>query len=109
MFGVAGGNADFVIRCVRASRHIYLSRPGQFANGEGGQMVIRTSTGLRSLPVVNNGETPPYVSADLSAGDPQLDAMAFSRGKFVVSVKGASDLIVPAWAEFGRVVEDCRG
>jgi hypothetical protein len=45
----------------------------------------------------------------LSPRDALLDAMAFSRGRFIVEQPGQPSLVVPAWAEFGRVVEDCRG
>ena len=38
-----------------------------------------------------------------------LDAMVFSRGRFVVERTGAAPLVVPPYAEIGRVVEDCRG
>jgi hypothetical protein len=38
-----------------------------------------------------------------------LDAMVFSRGRFVVDRAGAAPLVVPPYAELGRVIEDCRG
>ena len=49
------------------------------------------------------------VALALTAGDPFLDKMAFSRGRFVVAVSGTPRLAIPAWPEFARVVEDCRG
>jgi hypothetical protein len=45
----------------------------------------------------------------LPVSDLLLDQMAFSRGRFLVAVEGGPWLIVPAWPEFGRVIEDCRG
>lgn len=42
-----------------------------------------------------------------SAADALLDAMAFSRGRFVLQA-GAATLVLPAWPEVGRVIEDCR-
>ena len=50
-----------------------------------------------------------YVAATLAANDPLLDAIGFSRGRFIVEQTGASTLVVPAWAEIERVTEDCRG
>jgi hypothetical protein len=44
----------------------------------------------------------------VSAYDPLLDAMAFSRGRVGLSALSLPTLIVPAWAEVARVVEDCR-
>jgi hypothetical protein len=108
MFGVSGADANFLIRCDKAKSRIYLSRPGAFPSGETGRMTIRATTGLQTYAVANTGGTPAYISAELMTGDPHLDAMAFSRGKFLVTVKGAEDLVIPSWPELARVVEDCR-
>ncbi len=108
LFGRSGADADFLIRCVTATKRIYLSRAGAFPQGVSGQMTVRASSALKAYGVANNGDTPPYVSAFLTPDDPQLDAIAFSRGRFLVAVKGASDLIIPAWPEIARVIEDCR-
>ncbi|MFW2831304.1 hypothetical protein [Sphingomonas sp. ID0503] len=48
------------------------------------------------------------VEAALRASDPFLDKIAFSRGRFTVSLAGQPRLVIPAWAEPGRVIEDCR-
>ena len=61
------------------------------------------------MPVQPTGGTPPYVALALTASDPLLDAMGFSRGRFVIEQAGAAPLVVPAWAEIERVTEDCRG
>ena len=47
-------------------------------------------------------------SVALAVRDPLLDAMAFSRGRFMLEVAGFPALYLPAWAEVGRVIEDCR-
>ncbi len=108
LFGKVGQDADFVARCDRSRSRVYLSRAGAFAAGDTGRMTVRASTALQTYPVANAGGTPAYIAAELSTTDPQLDAIAFSRGKFLISVKGGSDLVIPAWAELARVVEDCR-
>ena len=108
LFGPPGANAVFVIRCDQAAARVYLSRGGSFPVGQSGQMSIRTSSTVRTLSAGNSSESPPYVASELVASDRLLDAMVHSRGKFLVSVRGADDLIVPTWAEFARVVEDCR-
>ena len=41
------------------------------------------------------------------ARDPLLDAIAFSRGRFVLQGGGA-ELVLPAWPELSRAIEDCR-
>jgi hypothetical protein len=109
MYGAPDANAAFVARCDMAARRIYLSRPGNFADGVVGQITIRATTGVQSYPLANASDTPPYVAAALAPADPHLDAIAFSRGKFLVEVKGAADLVLPNWPELARVVEDCRG
>jgi len=38
-----------------------------------------------------------------------LDQIAYSRGRFAIEIAGLEPLIVPAWPEVGRVIEDCRG
>jgi hypothetical protein len=109
LFGKSDADADFLIRCVAATKRIYLSRSGSFADGVTGQMIVRAFTATKAYGVTNSGDTPPYVAAFLTPEDPQLDAVAFSRGRFTVSVKGVADLVIPAWPEFAHVVEDCRG
>lgn len=73
----------------------------------GHALVIRTSFGMRRF-AVETGHLA-TTGIDLPAADPLFDQMAFSRGRFLVSVEGGGTLVVPAWPEFARVVEDCRG
>jgi hypothetical protein len=103
-YGAAAGDAQFSVRCDRGSRRILLSREG----AGGGQMVVRTSYGARTLPATSQGGAAPHVVASLSANDPLLDQMAFSRGRYVVTVAGQEELVLPAWPEPARVVEECR-
>jgi hypothetical protein len=92
----AGSGASFVLRCDRSARQVVLARDGA---DTGGGMTVRTSFGARSFPAA---------SAALAASDPFLDALAFSRGRFTVEGLGPSTLVLPAWPEPARVVEDCR-
>ena len=108
LFGASGADASFIIRCDSAARRIFLSRAGAFPGADSGMMTIRASTGLKSFAIKNNGDTPAYVAATLPVNEPQLDAMAYSRGRFLVSVKGGADLVIPSWPEIARVIEDCR-
>jgi len=96
--GEARFGASFVIRCERATRLVLLQRlnpPGSTAAA----MTIVTDTVVRGFagsPV------------RLSARDSLLDAIAFSRGRFVVSGGGGAALILPSWPEAARSIEDCR-
>ena len=108
LFGARGADSIFLIRCDASARRIFLSRAGAFVEGDSGRMTLRATTGMKSFAVRNNGDTPSYVAAELPVNEPQLDAIAFSRGRFLVSVKGAADLVIPSWPEIARVIEDCR-
>lgn len=108
LFGAANTGAQFMIRCDRAAQRVYLSRAGAVPAGSA-PMTIRTSAQASSHIVRNTGGQPPYVALDVAPRDPLLDRMAFSRGRFVVEVTGLPLLVVPAWPEVSRVIEDCRG
>ena len=104
LFGRMGEDAELTLRCDRARQRIYLSRRGE---GQGA-MVVRTSSTLRSLGAAPTGGTPAYHAVEFSPRDSLLDAMAFSRGRFVIEGAGAPHLVIPAWGEIHRVIEDCR-
>lgn len=106
LFGPANSEAAFIVRCERASRRILLSREGVTT---GNMMTVRTTSAARNLPVSVQTEPLAYVSGAVAATDRLLDAIAFSRGRFTVEVPGTPMLILPAWPEAARVVEDCRG
>jgi hypothetical protein len=97
---------NFLVRCDRASRQISLQREG---TPTGATMILRTSYTARSLPISVQNGPPAFVSASLSTTDPILDSIAFSRGRFTVEGAGLPMLVIPAWPEPARVVEDCRG
>ena len=86
--------ALFELRCDRPTRTVSLARPGMPAAA----LTIVTDTASRTLPP----------SGRLSAFDPLLDAMAFSRGRFLVSGGTGPALAVPSWPESARAIEDCR-
>ena len=104
-FGAGGGEPRLVLRCEASGRRIFLSRPGRAS----GALTVRTTSTTRALPVRAAGGGASDVVVELPSRDPLLDAMAFSRGRFVIEQAGAPTLVVPAYAEIGRVIEDCRG
>ena len=105
LFGQPGNDADVTLRCDSAARLLYLSRRGEVAAA----MTIRTTALTRALPTQATGGAPAYVAATLAPGDALLDAIGFSRGRFIIEEAGAQPLVVPAWAEVLRTIEDCRG
>lgn len=106
LFGAPGADADFTIRCDRLAGQMFLSRKG--AAPGNAPITIRTSSALRTISALPTGGSLPYMAASMSANDPLLDAMGFSRGRFIVEQATLPLLVIPAWAEVLRVVEDCR-
>lgn len=104
LFGRRDADASMVLRCDVGRREMFVSLPGSVA----GNATVRTSSVTRAVALTPTGGTPAYVAATFRPSDPLLDAMAFSRGRFAVERSGQPPLVVPAWAEIGRVVEDCR-
>lgn len=105
LFGVSGNDARMTLRCDLDRRQVFLSVVGSTPAA----LTFRTTSLTRAVPMQPAGGSPAYVAVALAPNDGLLDAMAFSRGRFVVQQPGGSALVVPAWAEIGRVTEDCRG
>ena len=103
-YGPGGASPLATLRCDLPNRRLFLSRAGAVAT----PMTVRTTSLARQLPVGATGGEPAYVAAVLPASDPLLDAMAFSRGRFALEQAGQPPLVLPAWAEIARVIEDCR-
>jgi len=106
LFGSPNGDAAVTLRCDLGRRQLFLSRAG----GAAAPLTIRTSSTTRTLQALPvGGDGLPYIAAALAPSDQLLDAMAFSRGRFVIEQPHSPPLVIPAWAEIGRVTEDCRG
>ena len=103
-FANASALPQLTIHCTRATRRLIIAKP---ATGAAPFLVVWTSSTARSVPASFNPLTN-RISIDLTAYDPLLNALAFSRGRIGVSVSGSPALVVPAWPEITRVVEDCR-
>jgi hypothetical protein len=104
-FGAPGRNATINFRCDAQNRRVTLSRE---TSAPGARMVIHTSSMTKTMAATPSDATPFYLGADIATTDPILDAMAFSRGRVLVEMEGQQPVILPTWAEIGRIVEDCR-
>ena len=95
---VAGSEARFgdllSIRCERVTRTVVVQRIG----GAPVALTIATSSVTRTVPA----------GGRIAANDPLLDAIAFSRGRFLVAGGAGPVLAVPSWPEAARSIEDCR-
>jgi hypothetical protein len=99
-FGPAAGAPSFAARCDGGAVALTLSGATE------GPLRITTSFAARTVRAEAQGTS---LVATVSPRDRLLDEMAFSCGRFMVEAPGAAPLYVPAWPEFARVVEDCRG
>lgn len=96
-----------VLRCDSARRMIILLRPA--ASNAPVAASIVTSSGARNMTASPAANVEPRALAiELDPRDRMLDQMAFSKGRFTLDISGLPTLVLPAWAEVGRVVEDCR-
>ncbi|GGD96351.1 hypothetical protein GCM10011515_15310 [Tsuneonella deserti] len=102
-FGEPGSEARFTIACLLPARTVQLVRNGPVASG--GPMTLRSESATRAVSAAPSADG---LRAALSANDPLLDAIAFSKGRFAVETPGAPPLYLPSWPEVTRVIEDCR-
>jgi hypothetical protein len=100
-FTDSSARAQLTIHCVRASRQVRISK---LASATAPSLFVWTSSTWRNVPATFDTATN-RISFTLSAYDPLLDALAFSRGRVAI---GSPALILPAYPEIARVVEDCR-
>ena len=98
------GTARLVLECTRATRRVSISLT---STAPAASLSLWTSIASRSLPARFEANAM-RVTAELPAYDALLDAIAFSRGRISVTMPGGVPLVVPAWPEAARTVEDCR-
>jgi hypothetical protein len=104
-FATSATLPQLVIHCTTATRRVTIARP---ATGAAPFLTLWTTSQSRDVPASYNPLTG-RISIDIAAYDPLLDALAFSRGRLAVGVKGQALFVAPAFPEVARVVEDCRG
>lgn len=94
-----------MLRCNRSAATVTIEQP---ATATGAVPVTIQTTALRRTLTASPQGTAPVLAASVPAGDPLLDAITFSRGRFAILTPGLEPLYVPSWSEVGRVVQDCR-
>ena len=95
------------LTCDRGGGQVLLARPGR-ADSQVAMGITTTSGGNRPLLSNPAAASAGWIVATLPARDRLLDAMAFSRGRFLFDVAGLPPLALPSWPEVSRVIEDCR-
>jgi hypothetical protein len=107
MYGSAGEEARFVLRCDLATRTVTLSWPGA-ALPEGAPVTITTSFGDTGFNASAIPALPGRVGLVMAASSQFLDGLAFSRGRFAIRTGVMARTVIPAWPEPARAIEDCR-
>jgi len=98
----APGQTRLRLACAGDRGTLILTQPGARA----GATTLRTTSMARTLAATAGAEG---AQLALPVRDPAVDAMGFSRGRFVLEQPGIAPLVVPAAPEILRVAEDCRG
>ncbi len=106
LFGEAEQMEGFLMRCGdgAVSLAVMTGEPQEEARA----MQVTTETVTAQLVAAPVPSRKRILAADLAPGDPLLDAMAITKGRFAIEVEGLQPLYLPAWAEVTRVIEDCR-
>lgn len=104
-FGLVGQPPLVTLTCA-ARGTIQLTQAGS----AGGATPIAVTTSGGSFPLMSDPAVPGVagVTVTLPARAPVLDAIAYSRGRFVIEVAGTAPSYLPTWPEVARVIEDCR-
>ena len=103
-FANQSGAVQLSLHCTRATRRISISKPATAAVPS---VNLWTSGSTRDVPASFNAATG-RLTLDLGAYDSILDGMANSRGRIGITIANQPSLVVPAWPEVARVIEDCR-
>jgi hypothetical protein len=103
-FANTAGFPQLVVHCTRATRRVGIAKP---ASAAAPVITVWTSSQTRSVAANFNPATG-RLTIEFDANDTLLDALSNSRGRIGFTVSPQPPLVVPAWAEVARVVEDCR-
>jgi len=98
------GTARLVLQCTKTTRRVTISHTSA---APAASLSVWTSSASRNLPARFEANAM-GVTAELPAFDALLDGIAFSRGRIAVTMPGGVPLVVPAWPEAARTIEDCR-
>ena len=105
-FGTPGSAPLLTLTCEKSASEVRLARSGSAA----ARVAMAVTTTSSTRPQVSDPalSLPGQVTTALKSRDSLLDAIAFSRGRFMVEVAGLPPLYLPSWPEVSRVIEDCR-
>jgi hypothetical protein len=103
-YGRPGFAPDLSVQCDAGRIALLRAAPAPAGTG---RIDIRTTSRSAGFAVTPGADGQSW-QASMAAREPMLDAIVYSRGRFMVSMPGMPNLIAPSWPEIARVVEDCR-
>ena len=108
-YGPSGQRGVFEMICAAGQISLVrgLQSPSPEIAANGRIMRITTETTDRQFATANERDGIAAI-ARFAPRDSLLDAMAITRGRFVVELEGEETLYLPAWPVVSRVIEDCR-
>jgi hypothetical protein len=104
VFANATGYPQVWIRCSRSMRRVSIALPAAAAVPTVNVWTSSVTRGVASSFNPASGRA----TVDFANFDPLLDAVANSRGRIGFALGSQPALVVPAWPEVARVIEDCR-
>jgi hypothetical protein len=103
-FANSAGYPQLWVHCTRATRRVTIAKRASVA-----APLLNVWTSGQSRNVASSFDAATgKLTINLDANDALLDGVANSRGRLGFTVGNEPPLVVPAWAEPARVVEDCR-
>ena len=103
-FTTATGYSQLWVRCTRATRRVSIAR---LATAAAPYVDVWTSSATRNVASAFNPANG-RLTIEFENYDPLLDAIATSRGRVGFAIGSDAALVVPAWPDVARVIEDCR-
>jgi hypothetical protein len=103
---LASGRERMGLSCDPATRLVSMTIDAPPTGS--GMVSVTTTTLSKDVPIASVPDRPWASRITFKARDPLLDAIAFSRGRFMIQQAGVTPDVAPVQPEIGRVIEDCR-
>ena len=104
VFADGSGYPQLWIHCTRATRQVSIARTAGMATA---MLNVWTGSMTRSA-AASFDPAKARLTVTLTNYNPLLDALANSRGRLGFALGSEPALVVPAWPEVARIIEDCR-
>ena len=104
VFANASGYPQLWVHCTRGTRRVTIALPAAAAV----PVVDVWTSSMTRMVTPSFSASAGRTSVDFTNYDPLLDALSNSRGRIGFALGNQPPLVVPAWPEIARVVEDCR-